>query len=301
MERYLKNREVSILDDAGFRLAHHYRLAGYAEVRVEVSQAPDRVVFRLHEGIRYRLGRVHFRGNHTFSDGELAAALPGDLLSGAPSYSRQLLELLVAEVLSAYGRKGHIDAQIEEPSLSFDPEDREVHVTLRITEGPRYLFGGFEGLEKHPDLAEKLKPLVEKHYRSGKEREVEAVLVDHLRETGHPFASVKAVARVEREAQKVALSVDVRPGPQARISEVRLSGNERTSDGYMRRRAGLEEGHLVRASDLRRAEERLRVTGLFRSVRVSPGEFQEERGTLPVDVVVEEKPPGEVAVRAGYG
>jgi outer membrane protein insertion porin family len=309
VERYLRDPRPSVLDDAAFRLTHHYRLAGYAQARVQVRESAGRILFRLREGSQYRLGRVHFRGNHTFSDEELEAALPGGLLGGAPVYSPQAVDLLVAEVLSAYGKKGHVDARIEEPAASFDAEEGKVHLTLRIHEGPRYRFGGVEGLGEHPDLAEKLEPLFQKHYRAGLEREVEAALLEHLRESGRPFARVEAVPRVERDEARVVLSVEVRPGPEARLSEVRVSGQERTREAFILRRAGLEKGHLVRASDLRRAEERLRVTGLFRSVRVSPGEFRQdppdpaggEKGTLPVDVVVEEKSPGEVAVRAGYG
>jgi len=301
VERYAQERRFSVLDDAAFRLAHHYRLAGYAEVRVEVREFPNRVLFRVHEASRYRLGRVHFRGNHTFADRDLEAALPGGLLGGSPVYTQQSVELLRAEVRSAYGRKGHIEARVEDPGLSFDAAEEKVHVTLNIIEGPRYLFGGFQGLGEHPDLTEKLSALAEKHYRSGMEGEVEAALLDHFRDAGRPFARVHTAPRIDPEARRVELEVDVRPGPVARISQVRVSGNGRTRDAFILERASLEEGRLVRASDLRHAEERLRVTGLFRTVRVTPGEFQEDRGTLPVDVVVEEKSPGEVAVRGGYG
>ena len=43
------------------------------------------------------------------------------------------------------------------------------------------------------------------------------------------------------------------------------------------------------------------ATSLFSTVEVNPGPIQEDTGRVPVDIKVEERDPGEVALRLGYG
>jgi translocation and assembly module TamA len=63
----------------------------------------------------------------------------------------------------------------------------------------------------------------------------------------------------------------------------------------------LEAGKEYKSSDLRRAEERLVATRIFKKVRVSPSSTQQEAATVPIEIDVEERESGEASVRAGYG
>jgi outer membrane protein assembly complex protein YaeT len=300
LERYRADPRPSPLDDAAFRLIHHYQIAGYATVSVQFDVEDGRVVFRIREGPRYALGRVRFRGNDAFSDDELRAALPTPLLGGALPYTGATVEMLVAEVRAAYLERGHLDVFVDDPKLEVDPQEHRVDVTVRIREGPRYRFAGFVGVESHPELAEVLRKPAGEYYAASLPGRAEAAAADFFRERGHPFVRVGAEAKVDRGTASAAVALRIEPGPSARVAGVRIVGAERVREGFVRARADLEVGEPFRASDLREAEERLMRTGLFRTVHVSPGAFQEGTGDLVVDVALEEAPAGEAAFLAGY-
>lgn len=301
LERYRADPRPSALDDAAFRLIHHYQIAGYATVSVQFDTEGGRVVFRIREGPRYTLGRVRFRGNEAFTDDELRAALPRPLLGGALPYTGAAVEMLAAEVRAAYLERGHLDVVVQDPRLEIDPGEHRVDVTVRIREGPRYRFSGFEGVEAYPELARALGERAGEHYAASLPARAEAAAAEFFRERGHPFVRVAAEAKPDRAAARAAVAVHVEPGPAARVTGVRVEGAERVREGFVRARADLEVGGPFRASDLREAEERLLRTGLFRTVHVSPGAFRQETGELVVDVALEEAPAGEAAFLAGYG
>lgn len=301
LKRHAADPRETHLDDAVFRLRYHYRLEGYADVEVTYRRTPAKVIFRVTEGMKLLLGRVHFAGNTVFTDDELKEARPTGFLGAAVPFSPRLVTVLKEEIRAAYGRKGYVEAKVDHEEQRRESESGRVHVTFLINEGRRYLVLGFRDLPDDPDLREKLHRFRFAPYTPGTAEEAEAALIDHYRDHGHPFGQAIVTPRVDRDLATVALAVDARPGAAATIGELRIGGNGRTRDSFIRQRADLEEGAGYRASDLRRAEERLQATHLFRSVRVSPGALREETGTLAIDVEVEESEAGEFSLRGGYG
>lgn len=298
LERWRKSPRLSILDDAAFRLAAEYRERGFPFVEVSFERAGGTIVFRIAEGARVLLGRLHFVGNASIPDEEFESSGLGELLRGRPPYSRRLLGVLVNRILAAYHARGFIEAAVEEPLPRYDPEDRRMNVTFVIREGRTYVLDGFRGL---PDeIFDAVRRLVGQSYTPRTAGLVEAAVIDHRRENGRPFAKARAIPILDRGKGTVTLSIVDDPGPLARISAVRVRGAKRARESFILWRAGLRTGELYRESDLRAAEDRLRRTGLFETVTISPARYQEKWFELELDLVVEERDPGEIAVSAGY-
>lgn len=298
---YAADGRETHLEDAAFRLRYHFRLEGYADVQVAFERAPPRVLFRVTPGVRLELGRVHFEGNRAFTDEQLKQARPRGFLGASVPFSPRLVTVLKEEVRAAYGEKGYIEAEVRHEEQRRPEEPGRVHVSLVITEGRRYTVAGFEGLPDDPDLRGKLGKRAGEAYTPARGEEVEAAIIDHFRDHGHPFGQAIVTPRIDRATAAVMLAVDARAGAAAKVGGLRIAGNDRTRDAFVRQRADLEPGAEYRATDLRRAEERLQSTHLFRSVRVAPGAFREETGELAIDVSVEEREAGEFSVRGGYG
>jgi outer membrane protein assembly factor BamA len=107
--------------------------------------------------------------------------------------------------------------------------------------------------------------------------------------------------QLDRETGSVALDIEIRPGPAVTIGERNLKGAVWTRSSFIENRLGLAPAQEYRASDLRRAEERLMASNIFKRVRVSPGLYQEESGAVPLEIEVEERDSGEASLRGGYG
>jgi len=301
LKRYLQNPRETVLDDAVYRLKYHYQFDGYADVEVSYEMTAARVIFKVREGPRYTLGRVHFDGNSVFSDEELKGLRPKGVLGEAVPFSERLMVMIREEAVAAYRKKGYFEAEVEIEERRAPDDPGRVHVTFHVKEGRGFVLAGIDGVPDSEELRKALSEFPGRPYTPASPEVVEATVIDELRDHGHPFAQALATPKIDRETATVRLELEVLPGPAARIGSLRITGSRRTRDSFVESRADLQPGESYRASDLRRAEERLQKTQLFRAARVSPGTLKEETGELNVDVSLDEKDPGEFAIRGGYG
>jgi outer membrane protein insertion porin family len=301
LKRYLENPRSTALDDAAFRLRYRFQFDGYADVVVTHEETPTHVTFTIHPGTRYVLGRVRFEGNTVFSNSKLRGLRPTEFLGEAVPFSERLMVMIREEIMTGYRREGYIEADVTAEEQRSSEVPGRVDVTFRIQEGRQFILTGIQGVPETPGVQEQLSSLTDKPYTPGTPERVEAIVIDGLRDHGYPNAQALATPKIDQETAKVRLIVDVRTGPSARIAGLRITGNRRTRDSFIESRVDLENGQPYRAADLRRSEERLQKTQLFHSARVLPGTLNEETGDLVVDVSLDEKDPGEFAIRAGYG
>lgn len=91
-----------------------------------------------------RVASITVKGAASLSPGELEEALP--LRRGSP-YGPEERDLLRDVVLSFYQARGYLEAGAE---ISGRADGGDIHLEVRVTEGPRHVFGttSFAGLEK---------------------------------------------------------------------------------------------------------------------------------------------------------
>ncbi len=295
--RYLQEPRPAPLEDAVFRIVAAYALAGYADAGVEVEEAPERVVFRIREGRRHLLGRVRFSGNRELRDRELEGVEPGTLPGRELPFSERLVARMRADLLAIYRAKGFVDASLRSRTEREPGDPPRMNVVFEIAEGRAYTIVGIEGVPE--EARGSVADLVGTPFTPGSEGLVEARVIDTLREGGRPFATARAEAAIDPATGRVDIRVQADPGPPARLGKIEPRGELRTRTSFIRARAGLTPGAEFRGSALAEAERRLLSTGLFQSARLEAGPVED--GRVPVIAFLEERPPGEVALRAGYG
>ena len=74
------------------------------------DKSKAKLIFRIHQGPRYRVNEIRFRGNKVFSNNELAKRLD---LHRAAFYTKASLQRDVKTVQEAYGELGFIDARVD--------------------------------------------------------------------------------------------------------------------------------------------------------------------------------------------
>ncbi len=82
------------------------------------DKSKARLIFRIHEGPRYRVSEVRFRGNKVFSNNELARRLE---LHRAAFYTKESLHRDLKTLQDAYGELGFIDARVDAQRLYLPP------------------------------------------------------------------------------------------------------------------------------------------------------------------------------------
>lgn len=301
LEAYFESPRALVLDDAVYRLTAFYRVRGYPDVAIRADSDGKRVVFHVDEGGRLFMGRVHVRGNDRIPDRELREEIEVKLPGGDLPFSEKLLGLYEEGIRSAYLRRGFLDMVVEPPRSRPDPARRAMNVTFTVREGIQYTLSEVAGHPEDPGLKKKLAGMLNGPYAPATPESIEAAVLEHLRNSGHPFGKVSAKPTIDGSTGRVVVRVVWEAGPYARFGALNIQGLESVRRSFVRDRAGLEKGRPYQAAEMREAERRLLETGLFKRVTVLPGVFEQESGLLEVEIRVEEAAPGEASVRAGYG
>lgn len=123
-------------------------------------------------------------------------------------------------------------------------------------------------------------------------REAAVAGVAGWRDVGHAKARVAAQEVTANHADAtLSAQITLEPGPRLRFGPLSVTGAERMRERRIVKIAGLPEGEVFSPEELDRAANRLRRTGVFRSVSMTEGEAILSPDLLPITVtVVEEKP-----------
>ena len=116
---------------------------------------------------------------------------------------------------------------------------------------------------------------------SGLIQEAVTAGIDGWRNFGHAKAAPAGQNIVaDHDAATLSAEVTLNPGPRLRFGPLSVTGLDRMSERRTRKIAGLPEGEVFSPEELNRAAERLRRTGVFRSVVLS-----EDEAITPPDLV----------------
>jgi outer membrane protein assembly complex protein YaeT len=301
LRRYEETPRLTALDDAAYRVSYHYRLEGFDRVKVTPRIDGERVIFHVEEGPRILLGQVHFDGGTLFEIDELKQLVPARFLGESPPYSLRMVILIEEGIVGAYRDRGYIDVVVTRRISPEPDKSSRIHVWFQIDEGKPYFATEIRGLPSDFGLAAKTAEFLGRPYTPGTGETLEATIVDYYREHGHPFATARVRTLLDKDSGSVVLEGDVKTGAAVRIGERAITGAVWTRTDFVENRLGIEPDQEYRASELRRAEERLMAANVFKRVRVSPGPLQEASGKVPLDVELEERETGEASLRGGYG
>lgn len=127
---------------------------------------------------------------------------------------------------------------------------------------------------------------------SGVVREAAVAGVGGWRSAGHAKAEVSGQEVTANHADAtLAARIALDPGPRLRFGPLTVTGEARMREARVIKIAGLPEGEVFSPEELDRAANRLRRTGVFRSVTMTEAEGIMPPDLLPITAtVVEEKP-----------
>lgn len=171
-------------------------------------------------------------------------------------------------------------------------------VAIEVRPGPSFRFGRAEvapvapGTDLPPDFAPGQPAL------SGLIRDAAEAGVDGWRAAGHAKARVADQSLTADHPRAVLdARLGLAPGPLVRFGQLSFTGQSRMRLNRLAKIAGLPQGAVYSPEDLRKAADRLRRTGVFRSVALAEGETLGPGDTLDVTATVVEMP----LRRLGFG
>ncbi|MCX8020442.1 MAG: outer membrane protein assembly factor [Chitinophagaceae bacterium] len=217
------------------------------------------------------------------------------------------------KIISYYNSLGFRDAVIEDDTI-ITTRKGNLNIDIKINEGRKYYFGNitWKGNSKYSDSILNIILGINKgdvynvavlNKRIGKEtspeggNDISALYMDD----GYLFFRAEPV---ETAVYNDTIDHEIRiiEGPQARIGNVTIAGNEKTKDYVIRRELRTIPGELFSRSDLIRSQRELSNLQYFNPETINPGVVPDpEKGTVDINWKVEEKSSDQLELSAGWG
>lgn len=297
------------------RLSEAYAQSGRMAVRVtpKIIRRPDNrvdVAFEIQEGKVTSVERITFTGNRSYSDRRLRQVLStkqagifrafikaDTFLAGRVPQDR-------AKLIDFYKVRGFMDVQVTGVSSQMTRARDAFYMTFNIVEGQKFHFDKVTTVSQIPELdAAEFNRLT--RIRSGQTYSPRAIKLAVTRmeqlaiKKGVQFVRVDPRITQDQRTRSANVTFDLVRAPRIFVERIDIEGNTVTLDRVIRSEFDTAEGDPYNPRAIANAADRIRATGLFKSVDVST-----KQGSGPdqivIDINVEEQPTGSLGLGLSY-
>ncbi len=215
-------------------------------------------------------------------------------------------------LLEYYNSQGYRDAQIVDTAI-YASKNGNMNIDVKVEEGRQYYFGNiaWKGNSKYPDSVLNALLGIQKgdiynlevlNKRLGKQLTQEGGDISgYYMDDGYLFFQIEAVETAVYN-DTIDHEIRIKEGPQARIENVTIAGNEKTKDHVVRRELRTMPGELFSRADLIRSQRELANLNYFNQETINPGVVPNaENGTVDINWKLEEKSSDQLELSAGWG
>ncbi len=278
----------------------------------EITSTSVRLIFRIDEGPKVRIGDIGFEGNTVFTDGELRESLeltkergPISLFKGQDKYIKDKLEYDVqVNLLAKYREHGYIRARAGEPRvdivegprgilIGFRKTKQQYYLTVPIEEGQQFRYRSFEleGIERFNQEVIKTAYGIKEgeivNYKALKEAN------DDLKKlySAQGFLDMEAFPELNDDPETLEVDVRIRveEGGQYFVNQINFLGNTKTRDKVLRREFFLEEQQPFNGDLLDFSVRRLNQLGFFEKIEEKDYDVIKNPRESQADIVVKVK------------
>ncbi|MEP9376751.1 autotransporter assembly complex family protein [Aquabacter sp. CN5-332] len=182
-----------------------------------------------------------------------------------------------------------------------------VPVVVKVNSGPRFTFGAVRVLDTNgrplpdPPTLRQMRLVAGEQARANLVIAAENVIVDRLRDAGHPFAKVvKKDVVADHAANTLNITFYVSPGPIATFGPFTVSGTESVDPRFVSDRIDIRPGEPFSPARLTALRRRLTGHEIIGSVRFVEADKLNAYGQLPIEVQVSERKEHYVGFGATY-
>ena len=304
----------SVLDQINQDLVKLYAAQGRYGAKVETSVEPlpnNRVAVNItvDEGKVSSISHINIIGNKVFDDETLLdqfdLGLPSfwAFFSDRDKYAREKLNADLERLRDYYMDRGYIDFNVDSTQVSLGPINKDVYITVNITEGERYAVREIKVLGELNDLDDELNQAVTAQAGDIFSRKVmtsdRSAITDVLGNHGYLFANVSAQPEVHDD-QTVTLRYLVASGKKSYVRRINIQGNTRTGDEIVRREMRQMEAAPASREKIQLSKQRLDRIGYFGTVQVETVPVEGADDQVDLNFNVTEQQSGSFSATVGY-
>ncbi len=320
----MKGNQITpnIVNRAEQIIRNYYANKGFGNVQVKIDlvedlSAPNEVFvdIKVNKNDKIKVHKIYLDGNEVLSDNKIKGTMKKTNEKGNwrkmfkyKVYKESEYHDDLNRILQKYNELGYRDAKIVSDSVvPYDEKTVDVYITL--DEGKKYFIKDIDwvGNTLYPSefLGEVLDMRpgdVYNQKRLNKRLNEDDDAVSNLyMDRGYLFYNLVPIER-EIDGDSITLEMRMMEGPQARINNVVINGNDRLYEKVIRRELRVKPGELFSKNDLMRSAREIAQTGHFdpehMDIRPEPNE---ENGTVDIVFNLESKANDQIEFSMGWG
>lgn len=303
-------------------IRNYYAAKGFKNAYVKIEQHNDlskenQVILdvNVNKNNKVKVNKIYIDGNEVLSDNKLKRTMKktnenGNILN--LFRQKKFVDTDFADdknrIIEKYNELGYRDAKITFDSVAqFD--DKHVDVYLKVDEGQKYFISDIRWVGNTVYATDDLNAVLginpgdvynQKLLNKRTQEDDDAVANLYL-DKGYLFFQLVPIEE-NIKGDSIALQMRIMEGPQARINQVIINGNDRLYEKVIRRELRVRPGELFSKSDLMRSAREIAQTGHFNpenmDIRPQPNESD---GTVDILFNLESKANDQIEFSFGWG
>ena len=339
LEEGKRNLRERLERDGYFDATVNYAVSGnQLNENSDWTGAQETITYQVDRGVRHKLLKIEFSGNHYFGSDILRGRLTisASSLFVRPRFSRRLLDSDVLSMKSLYAANGFLSAKVEGKILdNYEGKNGDLVIQFEIQEGKQTLVSSLDIEGMHAISEEEIRSVVGSlpgqpysdisvasdrdnilalYFNDGYPNATFSWSAEPEPSPASPVAAGKDApegAKAEEDpkgdgglaierAEPMKLVYKIVEGEQIRVRRVLLAGYNHTRPDVIQREVKVKAGEPLREGDVVETQQKLYNLGVFNRVTVEP---QNANGTDPekdVVVLVEEAKRYTIAYGGGF-
>ncbi len=268
------------------------------------------IAFEINKGNITRITKIIFTGDKKIKEKRLRDIIASEedkfwkVISKNTRFNDGLIQLDKRLLENYYKNLGYYDVKISSSSAEIT-ETGNVNLYYSIDAGQRYIFEKIETtLDKTFDkkiffpLNKIYKELIGDYYSPNKVKKVLEEIDRLIDKNNLQFVEHNVSETLEND--KINLVFNIIEGKKILVERINIKGNNVTNENVIRSELLIDEGDPFTNLNLDKSIAKLKSRNIFLSVKseILPGSKDDLR---VIDVLVEEKPTGEISAGAGIG
>ena len=312
----------NIVNRAEQIISKYYSNKGFGNAAVKINLTddlshPNEVIvdINVNKNDKVKVHKIYIDGNEVLSDNQLQRVMKktnekGKLLNlfRQKKFVESDYKDDLERILQKYNEKGYRDAAILADSV-VPYDEKTVDVYISLDEGKKYyinditwvgntiyqtdILSNVLGMEKGDVYNQKL--------LKKRTTEDDDAIANYYMDNGYLFFDLTPIEK-NVNGDSIDLEMRITEGPQARINNVIINGNDRLYEKVIRRELYVRPGELFSKSDLMRSAREIAQTGHFdpENMDIRPEPNQED-GTVDILFNLESKSNDQFEFSMGWG
>ena len=287
-----------------------YYAANFAIKVVKKTRNSIGLYINVSEGSIATIRSIQFVGNYAFSSKTLhhqfQLTTPGlfTWISHADRYSQLKLEDDLQNLTNFYLNNGYLRFRIISQQVKWSVDKKNVHIIIRVDEGPIYRISGCFVSGETFGFKNKLCKLITLKSGNVFSRQMaintKTAIGNFLANRGYAFAKVAIVPTIDDQKNTVYLNFNVIPGWRVYVRRINFFGNQRTDQKVLRREMRQYEGSIYSLSKIEESRRRLALLAYLSDVKYTTQPIPDLSNQVDLNYQVKEISVGRASIQGGY-